>query len=41
MSEGTSGIDSAPEVAIEDGKSDQDEFVKLSEKDTLVNIWRE
>ena len=41
MSVGTSGMDSGTEVAFEAGKSDRDEIVKLSEKDTLVNIWRE
>lgn len=34
-------MDSASEVAFGDGESDWDEIVKLSEKDTLVNIWRE
>lgn len=41
MSVGTGGMDSAPEVAFGDGESDWDEIVKLSEKDTLVNIWQE
>lgn len=41
MSVETGGIVFTPEVAFKEGESDWDEIVKLSQKDTLVTIWRE
>lgn len=41
MSVETGGIGFTPEVAFKEGESDWDEIVKLSQKDTLVTIWRE